>query len=139
MKRKAAIDLTITLHHYFHSDGAPDHARIVDLIRTILKGQQRIMATLDELLQQAKDTRQAITDLGVSVDAIPPAIDALEAAVTAAIEAGGISDENQAKIDEAFETLRTGADDLAAKKAKLDAAAADAADGVDEAATPPTP
>lgn len=97
------------------------------------------MHTLDELLQQARDTRTAITALGTSVDAIPPAIDALEAAVTAAIAAGGISPENQAKIDDAFETLRGGVDELTTAKERLDTAAADAADGTDEGATPPQP
>lgn len=141
------------MHHYIHADDATleQHSRIVDLIRTVLKGQQRIMATLDELKQLAQDTKAAVDemgtavdDMGTAVDAIPPAIDNLEALITA----GGLNAANQAKVDDAFDALRGLVDKAAAARDKanaardtLNTAAQDAADGIDEAAggTPPTP
>ncbi len=70
------------------------------------------MATSKELLELVKQVR--------------PAIDKLEASVTEALSRiPSIPAEVQADIDEAFDTIKS---DLA-----------DAADGVDEAATPPNP
>lgn len=103
-----------------------------------MKGQQRIMATLDELVQQGKDLKGGIANLATQVDRIPVAIDDLEARVTAAVQAGGISGANQAKIDEAFADAREVIDAVSAATDKLRGAADDAADGTDEA-TPPTP
>ncbi len=78
------------------------------------------MATTTEVLA-------AVGALKTVVESFPAIIDGLEARVTAAIAAGGISPEAQAELDQAFA-------DAQAALATAQAAAADALDGVDEAA-----
>lgn len=122
------------VHHYVHFD-ARLLAGIESSLANLRKGQIKIMATLDELVAESAANKAAIADLKPAVEAIPGAIDALEAAVTAAIKDAPISAENQAKIDEAMDNLRGTSAEIADATAKLNAAAADAADGKDEAAT----
>ena len=77
-------------------------------------------ATTKELIEVANAASQGITDLAA-------AINALEAAVTAALDKlPEVPADVQADIDAAVDTLRTAAHNAAA-------AVADAADGVDEA------
>lgn len=80
------------------------------------------MATLDDLVVQVGNISTAVT-------ALAPAINSLEAKVTAALASAGISAADQAKIDTAFAALKTAGD-------QINAAVADANDGVDEAANP---
>ncbi len=132
------MSFDIHIYHYFPG-GPAEESKLADILRGIhhlTKGQANIMATLDELVAQTAATKDAVVALKTSTDKIPAAVDALEAAVTAAIANAPISAANQAKIDAAFENLNNVATDVTDSAAKLDAAAADAADGVDEAAQP---
>lgn len=102
--------------------------------------EKAIMTSTSELAQAAADNKQAVADLGVAVDAIPPAVNALEAKITAALASVTISPADQANIDQAFNDLRAATAAAQTAKGTVDAAAADAADGVDEAAgTKPGP
>lgn len=81
------------------------------------------MATTVELLA-------AVTAVTAEVARIGPAINALEAAVTAASQNASIPPADQANIDAALASLQTVATDLAA-------AVADAGDNTDESAVQP--
>jgi len=92
--------------------------RIEVSLATLTRKVTTIMATLDELVGAVAGVATAVAPLGA-------AIDALEAAVSAA---GGISAADQAKIDAAFASLQSIA-------TAVNAAVADAGDGVDEGAS----
>lgn len=79
------------------------------------------MATSAEVLAESKALR-------VKVDAFGPAVNAFEARITALLkQVGGVPADVQADLDAAFAELRAAGD-------SADTTAADAADGVDEAA-----
>jgi hypothetical protein len=114
------VKLEATIHIHLH-DGQDRvlHRldQIVDLINNL---GVRTMASTAELLALAKLAAEVISKFG-------PAVDALEAAVTAALaKLPMIPAEAQAEIDETFATIRGIVD-------TGNAALADAADGVDEA------
>jgi hypothetical protein len=113
------------LHVYFHN--VPDLGLAGALANLQQQGAAQ-MATTQELVALANATAAEVAKFG-------PAVDALEAAVTAALaKIPTIPPQAQADIDAAFAALQgavTGAQ----------AAVADAADGVDEAGlvVPPAP
>lgn len=104
------LEITIpVLHIHVHS---PGHAEIMTGIRRIINQGEAMSEASKELLDV--------------VNAIPPAVDAFEARITEILSRPAI------------DTPETKAD-IAAAVATLRGALADAADGVDEAATPATP
>lgn len=84
-----------------------------------------ISAALAALAGKVDHMTQEVDDLVEQVAKVGPAINAFEARITAILAASGMSAEDKAKIVQATADLKG---DLA-----------DADDGVDEAATPPTP
>jgi hypothetical protein len=119
------MPLRIDVYHHIQFDVgqlAGIESSLLDISRKVTK----LMATSTELLD-------ASAALKAKVDAFGPAVDAAEARLTAAIaQLGTIPPAVQADIDAAFETLRGAGDSADTIKADLE-------DGVDEAATPPSP
>jgi ABC-type transporter Mla subunit MlaD len=79
-----------------------------------------LMATVDDLVQ-------AVSDLKAAVAPLSQAINDLEAKVTAALASVGLTPEQQAKVDAAFNDIKSVA-------AGVTAAVADATDNIDEGA-----
>ena len=115
-----AVKLDATIHIHLH-DGQDGVLHRLDQIVTLInKTGVTIMASTTELLALSKTAAEVISKFG-------PAVDALEAAVTAALaKLPSIPAEAQAEIDEAFLNIQ-------GIVAGGNAALADAADGVDEA------
>jgi hypothetical protein len=109
--------MQLDLHVYFHN--VPDASLLGALAQLKTQGALQ-MATTQELVALANATAAEVAKFG-------PAVDALEAAVTAALaKIPTIPADAQADIDAAFATLQGAV-------SGAQAAVADAADGVDEA------
>jgi hypothetical protein len=70
--------------------------QIIAAISQLVEGQATIMATLD-------DVNAKLGELKTKLDAVGPAIDALQQKITDALAAENISPATQAKIDAAFQ------------------------------------
>ena len=112
------------------------HIEVTHVLRDERQGsvQAQILAIVQSLLSQGKqmsteivDLTKAVTDVVDAVKPLPAAIDKLEAAVTAAT---GLSPADKTAIADAIAALK-------GVKTNVDAAVADAGDGVDEAAPVP--
>jgi len=101
----------------------PDEA-LVRIFSVMISNERKIMATIEELTQ-------AVADVKAIVDQFGPAVNAFEARITQLL-VGQIPPNVQAAVDRAVE-------DLKAVAGSGSAALADAADGIDEAAQPPSP
>lgn len=94
-------------------------------LKTLQTQGAKTMSTVQDLVD-------AVAEVKTAVGQIPAAVDALEAKITEIGKRVGLSPEDQAALDQAVTDLR----DVVGT---ANAAAADAGDGVDEAAIVPTP
>lgn len=96
-------------------------------------------AKIAELLQASKDALAASVATKDAVALIPPAVDALEAAITDLKTKTNLSPEDAAAIDETLATVRSVTTAAVETTGTATTAAADAADGINEAAPGLTP
>lgn len=90
------------------------------------------MSDFDDLSQATAEVAAAVVSLSEAVNTIPPAIDKMEARITALLKQV-ISPAQLQQVKDAVAALRTTATAAADAAAKAAAAAADAADETDEA------
>ena len=116
--------MDVNLHVYLHGDPSVDDRlkRIEHMLVKVIKQGETIMATTAEVAALAQAVLDAVTPLG-------PAIDGLEAQITALKNSGALTPQQQADLDAAFAALTSAHDGITAK-------VADATDGIDEAANP---
>ena len=88
-----------------------------------------LLRKVDIMSAEIEALTDAVAGIKDAVPAVAEAIDRLEAAVTAATNSGGMSQEDKAALASAIDDLRDAG-------AQLAAAVADANDGTDEGAVP---
>lgn len=104
---------------------APDDLEYIKIqLNKVIKTGEMIMYTVDDLVDVVNQVAEQVNRIG-------PAVDQLEAKVTAALKNVNIPADAQAKIDAAVGSLK-------GVVANVATAVNDAADGVDEADVPPT-
>jgi hypothetical protein len=89
------MTLTITHNHYLHSSGQD---QTVALLNQLLTGQGKLMATMDDVVNDIKGFQKEVTDYIAGRDAVDAD---LKAKLDAALAAGAGA-ATQAQVDEAF-------------------------------------
>ncbi len=89
------MTFTITHHHYLHSGGQD---QTVALLNQLITGQGKLMATMQQVIDDIKGFQQEVTDFIAARDKVDAD---LKAQLDAALAAGAGA-ASQAQVDEAF-------------------------------------
>lgn len=116
------MKLEITAHLYFHDQASERFDRVDRFLSALLKQGNTMTQLVDDLVTEVANVKAAVATFA-------PAVDALEAKITAILATSGITAADAAAITQAIADLKGVATTAAT-------AVADAGDGVDEAATP---